>query len=286
MNEKSLWSGGPSTSRPNYNGGNIENNGQNGKIVKRIQEAFARGDSSTASSLCNQLTGVSDDAGINGYGYYLSYGNLYLDFEGIADNRVENYRRDLNLRTAVASVEYDHNGTHYTRENFVSYPDNVLVTKVTAKGSDKLNLGQGVSDKTTNQLLAAYNNGTATDAERRQLEVMLFQFGRYLTIESSRETPEGDAYRETLPSNLQGIWVGANNSAWHSDYHMNVNLQMNYWPTYSTNMAECAEPLHRITHLDGPARAGVLTGDGLRQQCHGFFRIVGNIMNLREMQIT
>lgn len=155
MNEKSLWSGGPSTSRPNYNGGNIENNGQNGEIVKKIQEAFASGDSSTASRLCNQLTGVSDDAGINGYSYYLSYGNLYLDFEGIADNRVENYRRDLNLRTAVASVEYDHNGTHYTRENFVSYPDNVLVTKVTAKGSDKLNLGQGVSDKTTNQLLAA-----------------------------------------------------------------------------------------------------------------------------------
>lgn len=400
LNEKSLWSGGPSTSRPNYNGGNIENNGQNGGIVKQIQEAFARGDSSTASSLCNQLTGVSDDAGINGYGYYLSYGNLYLDFEGIADNQVENYRRDLNLRTAVASVEYDHNGTHYTRENFVSYPDNVLVTKVTAKGSDKLNLavrvepdnqkgngsnnpsaqsyqrdwttnvkdgmisisgalkdnqmkfssktqvltdgkttdndasvgvsganeviiitsigtdyknvyntyrtgetdaqvaarvqtyvdkaakivkedsydrlkqnhiddfnaifgrvelnlGQGVSDKTTNQLLAAYNNGTATDAERRQLEVMLFQFGRYLTIESSRETPEGDAYRETLPSNLQGIWVGANNSAWHSDYHMNVNLQMNYWPTYSTNMAECAEPL--IQYVDSLREPGRVT---------------------------
>ena len=400
LNEKSLWSGGPSQSRPNYNGGNIEDNGQNGEIVRQIQEAFARGDSNAASNLCNKLTGVSDDAGVNGYGYYLSYGNLYLDFEGIADNQVENYRRDLNLRTAVASVEYDHDGTHYTRENFVSYPDNVLVTRVTAEGKDKLNLdvrvepdnkkgngsnnpnpqsyqrdwttnvedgmisisgalkdnqmkfssktqvltdgrtkdndvsvtvsgadeviiitsigtdykneypqyrtgetdaqvaervqayvdkasskveqesydslkqshiddfnsifgrvelnlGQEVSDKTTNQLLAAYNNGTATDAERRQLEVMLFQFGRYLTIESSRETPQGDESRATLPSNLQGIWVGANNSAWHSDYHMNVNLQMNYWPTYSTNMAECAEPL--IDYVDSLREPGRVT---------------------------
>ena len=80
------------------------------------------------------------------------------------------------------------------------------------------------SDKTTDALLSAYKAGTATEAERRYLEVMLFQYGRYLTIESSRETPEDDPYRETLPSNLQGIWVGANNSAWHADYHMNVNL--------------------------------------------------------------
>ena len=84
--------------------------------------------------------------------------------------------------------------------------------------------------------MKAYNDGSASEQERRYLEVMLFQYGRYLTIESSRETPEDDPSRATLPSNLQGIWVGANSSAWHSDYHMNVNLQMNYWPTYSTNM--------------------------------------------------
>ena len=50
-----------------------------------------------------------------------------------------------------------------------------------------------------------------------------------------------------LPSNLQGVWqnrVGDHNRVpWGSDYHMNVNLQMNYWPTYSTNMAECAVPI-------------------------------------------
>lgn len=134
-----------------------------------------------------------------------------------------------------------------------------------------LDLGQTISTKTTDALLSAYKAGTASEAERRQLEVMLFQYGRFMTIESSRETrTDGNGYvRETLPSNLQGLWVGANNSPWHSDYHMNVNLQMNYWPTYSTNMAECAEPLvDYVDALREPGRvtaaiyAGVSSADG------------------------
>lgn len=417
LNEKSLWSGGPSSSR-NYNGGNIETSGgvKMSDIVTQIQQVFANGEvdngsnNNTIKNLCNKLVGLSDDAGTNGYGYYLSYGNMYLDFKGITESYVSNYKRALDLHTAVASVEYDYNGTHYVRENFVSYPDNVLVTRLTAAGgngklnfdvkvnpddkkgnavnnsgassyqrdwtttvkggeitvagalkdnqmkfnsqtkvivadgtttdgTDKvtvedatsvtiitsiatdykdeypkyrtgesadvlntrvgsyvseaaakdydtlkadhvadyqnifervdLDLGQIPSDKTTDELLSAYKAGTATDAERRYLEVMLFQYGRYLTIESSRETPEDDSYRETLPSNLQGIWSGANNSPWHSDYHMNVNLQMNYWPTYVTNMAECAEPLiNYIDALRAPGRvtakiyAGVESKDG------------------------
>lgn len=178
-------------------------------------------------------------------------------------------------------------------------------------GRVNLDLGQVPSEKTTDKLLKAYNDGSASDQERRYLEVMLFQYGRYLTIESSRETPEDDPSRATLPSNLQGIWVGGNNSAWHSDYHMNVNLQMNYWPTYSTNMAECAQPLisyvdslrepgrvtakfmqvwirdlwhiPRTIRLDGLVRDGHLTGDGRRQRYRGFFRIAGNTMNLQVM---
>ena len=124
-------------------------------------------------------------------------------------------------------------------------------------GRVNLDLGQVPSEKTTDKLLKAYNDGSASDQERRYLEVMLFQYGRYLTIESSRETPEDDPSRATLPSNLQGIWVGGNNSAWHSDYHMNVNLQMNYWPTYSTNMAECAQPL--ISYVDSLREPGRVT---------------------------
>ena len=53
-------------------------------------------------------------------------------FKNVTKNNVSGYSRDLDLRTAVAGVNYDLNGAHYTRENFVSYPDNVLVTRLTA----------------------------------------------------------------------------------------------------------------------------------------------------------
>lgn len=118
-----------------------------------------------------------------------------------------------------------------------------------------LNLGQSVPNKTTDILLNDYNAKKNTEEENRALEVMLFQYGRYLTIASSRS---GD-----LPSNLQGVWqnrVGDHNRIpWASDYHMNVNLQMNYWPTYSTNMAECATPL--IDYIKSLVEPGKVTAE-------------------------
>ena len=107
-----------------------------------------------------------------------------------------------------------------------------------------------VSDRMTDDLLAAYRDGSASAAERRQLETVLFQYGRYLTLGSSREDSQ-------LPSNLQGVWNDSNAPMWASDYHMNVNLQMNYWPTYSTNLAECATPL--ISYVDSLREPGRVT---------------------------
>jgi len=54
-----------------------------------------------------------------------------------------------------------------------------------------------------------------------------------------------------------GIWNNRDNPPWGSDYHMNVNLQMNYWPTYSTNLAECAIPL--IKYVDSLRKPGRVT---------------------------
>ncbi len=67
------------------------------------------------------------------------------------------------------------------------------------------------------------------------LEGLLFQFGRYLLIGSSRPG--------TLPANLQGLWNPGNTPPWHSDYHSNINLQANYWPAEVGNLSECGEPL-------------------------------------------
>ena len=119
----------------------------------------------------------------------------------------------------------------------------------------KIDFGQTVSEKTTDDLIAAYKNGGAGADEKAYLETMIFQYGRYLQISSSRE---GDR----LPANLQGVWLDAtgeanNPVAWGSDYHMNVNLQMNYWPTYVTNMAECAEPM--IAYMEGLREPGRVT---------------------------
>jgi alpha-L-fucosidase 2 len=68
-----------------------------------------------------------------------------------------------------------------------------------------------------------------------ELESLLFQHGRYLMISCSR--PGG------LPANLQGLWNDSNTPAWSSDYHTNINVQMNYWPVEPTNLAECHLPL-------------------------------------------
>ena len=66
------------------------------------------------------------------------------------------------------------------------------------------------------------------------LQELLFQYGRYLLISSSREG--------ALPANLQGVWGEKIQTAWNGDYHMNINLQMNYWLSQSTNLPEMFMP--------------------------------------------
>lgn len=70
------------------------------------------------------------------------------------------------------------------------------------------------------------------------LAALLFQFGRYLLIASSRPG--------TQPANLQGIWNQDMNPMWDSKYTTNINTEMNYWPAAVTGLAECAEPLFRM----------------------------------------
>jgi alpha-L-fucosidase 2 len=73
------------------------------------------------------------------------------------------------------------------------------------------------------------------EAADPDLEELLFQYGRYLLIASSRPG--------TLPANLQGLWNDSNKPPWMSDYHSNINLQMNYWPAETANLRECHTPL-------------------------------------------
>lgn len=67
------------------------------------------------------------------------------------------------------------------------------------------------------------------------LAALLYQYGRYLLIACSRPG--------TQPANLQGIWNDKVRPPWSSNYTININTQMNYWPAEMTNLSECHEPL-------------------------------------------
>lgn len=84
----------------------------------------------------------------------------------------------------------------------------------------------------TDERLEAVQDG-ATDP---RLTELYFQYGRYLLMGSSR-------HPGTLLANLQGIWAEGMHPPWRSDYHLNINLQMNYWPAHVCNLSETAMPL-------------------------------------------
>ena len=82
----------------------------------------------------------------------------------------------------------------------------------------------------TDERLAKFKKGE----DDPELVALYFQFGRFLMITSSRP-----GY---LPANLQGKWCQNYKAPWNSDYHLNINFEMNYWPVQTTNLAECHEP--------------------------------------------
>ena len=85
-------------------------------------------------------------------------------------------------------------------------------------------------DVDTDKRLEAYRSGNDP-----HLAAMLFQYGRYLLIASSRPGSQ--------PANLQGLWNEKMDPSWDSKYTTNINAEMNYWPAELTNLSECHEPL-------------------------------------------
>jgi len=93
-----------------------------------------------------------------------------------------------------------------------------------------LNLGEA-PDLSTLDRLNAVKNGAKDPA----LEALLFQYGRYLLISSSRAGG--------VPANLQGLWNEEIKPRWYSQYTTNINVEMNYWLAEPTGLAECTAPL-------------------------------------------
>jgi alpha-L-fucosidase 2 len=101
----------------------------------------------------------------------------------------------------------------------------------------ELTLGENTYEKIpTDLLLQQIKNGI----ENQYLTGLLFQYGRYLLIASSREN-------SPLPAHLQGVWNDsvASRIGWTCDMHLDINTQMNYWPSETTNLSQCNKPLFR-----------------------------------------
>ncbi|MGV3614762.1 MAG: glycosyl hydrolase family 95 catalytic domain-containing protein [Fimbriimonas sp.] len=100
-----------------------------------------------------------------------------------------------------------------------------------------LQLPQGPSaHKPTLERLMATEKGE----DDPSLAALYFNFGRYLLIGSSR--PDSP-----LPANLQGIWAEELKAPWNGDFHLNINVQMNYWPAEIANLSDCHRPLLNFT---------------------------------------
>ena len=374
LNDSTLWTGRPVDPAVNPDAINW---------LPRVREALFKGDYKTADALTRKMQGKFSQS-------YAPLGDLYIETPGLEAVQITEYRRELDLATAVARTAFTAAGAAFAREAFVSYPDKLLVIRLSAsapgrlafalrftsqlrhtvtaggngdlllagrapvhaepnyrgkiadpviydegpnpkgtrfaararilqtdgkvgRGPDTVTLEgattalvavaidtsfagfdkepgdgpdpvratlarlDGAAGRTFNSLRAAHEkdvaalvrrveldlgqtpqDGKPTDVRLRDyaagatdpgLEALYFQFGRYLLISGSR--PGSPAL------NLQGIWNPHMRPPWSSNYTVNINTEMNYWPAETTNLAECHQPLLRF--IGDLAKTGAVT---------------------------
>jgi alpha-L-fucosidase 2 len=339
LNENTVWAGQP----------NRNDNPEARAALPEVRKLIFEGRYNEAQNLVNRKIISKTSHGMP----YQTVGNLRLLFPG--HEKYTGYYRELDINKAVTTSKYNLNGVNYTQRVFASYPDQVIVvrisadkhgavsfsasmdrqsdvvvstsgnneiimsgktndfetvkggvlfearTKISATGgnirSDKNTLYvkdaddviiyisiatnfinfndlsgdadkkakgwlNGAMRKSYDMLLASHVSDYqkyfkrvsldigVTDAVKNptderltqfangndpQLAALYFQYGRYLLISSSR--PDGQ------PANLQGLWNDQLNPPWDSKYTVNINTEMNYWPSEVTNLTEMNEPL-------------------------------------------
>jgi alpha-L-fucosidase 2 len=357
LNEESLWAGRPFEVYPDNFRENLSEL-QQLVLEGKIQEAHDFG----MENMTQTPTAIRS---------YEPLADLLIEIPGV--EKVSDYRRDLNIATGIASVSYESQGIHFNREVFISAVDDVMLVRlsadqsgkinakirltrekdmvVTTQGSDRLkmdgqivdieapdayddnkdgsgpggnhmkfagrllvrNVGgsvsaegnslvikgadeaviiftaktdynldllnfdrsidpgleadaiiENVATKSLEQIMDAHIAEHRSMFERVTLDLgggeaakmptdyrlnevkrgaidpdlmaLYFQYGRYLLMGSSRGPSQ-------LPANLQGIWNDLMWAPWESDFHMNINLQMNYWPVDVCNLSETFDPL-------------------------------------------
>ncbi|MEO3764123.1 glycoside hydrolase family 95 protein [Streptomyces sp. B8F3] len=155
-------------------------------------------------------------AGADSVTLLVSIGTSYVDYRNVGGDYRGTARQYLG---AAQSIPYDD-----LRSRHVADYQELF-------GRTTIDLGRtGAADQPTDVRIAQHGG-----ADDPQFSALLFQYGRYLLISSSRPG--------TQPANLQGIWNDQMAPPWDSKYTLNANLPMNYWPAGSTNLSECCEPV-------------------------------------------
>lgn len=175
----------------------------------------------------------------------------------MSDGSVTSEKSSINVENATQFTIYGAFATNYNVEKFdndenIDYRAKLIAAINAAKDVDYEILKQehitdhkkwfdtltleldapSYDELPTDERLNRVKNDNVEDID---LYVLYYNFGRYLLIESSGK-------RATLPANLQGIWCTGFTPPWGSDYHTNINLQMNYWPAESANMSDTFRP--------------------------------------------
>ena len=123
LNDATLWSGGPVDANMNP---------EAYKNLPAIREALKNEDYKLADQLQRKLQGKFSES-------YAPLGTLFLEFD--QKGEPQNYRRELNISEAISKVSYEIDGVKYTREYFISYPDQMMVIKLTTSKNGSLNFG-------------------------------------------------------------------------------------------------------------------------------------------------
>lgn len=156
-----------------------------------------------------------------------NYFTVYADFETDYNAALGDIDDGLNLEeialkkvTAAAKVDF----TEILSDHILQSREKFDRVKLKIDCDTSLNF---TTDKALKRVKEGY--------DPKALTVLYYNFGRYLLYSCSGKNAE-------LPANLQGIWCHGNNPPWCSDFHTNINLQMNYWPCENANMSETFAP--------------------------------------------
>ena len=125
----------------------------------------------------------------------------------------------INVFSAIENKNYD----DLKKDHISDYKE--LFQRVSLQFSDEKSV------LPTDQQMIEFGRSNSNN----NLVALYFQFGRYLMIASSRAG--------SIPANLQGIWNDKVQPPWGSNYTVNINTEMNYWPAENTNLSECSQPL-------------------------------------------